>query len=182
MVKLEISSGFAVGVVILTILFRVVKLHDRISDVLGIRKRYDYENIILPLYLGVNGPNAIRPDPEKVHLSRARIMRASFYRYTNGKDPLSIDSHFVEMAWESLALYWGITEAIFIQLILALAMTISGALRLGFYFGLLVTVLGALYLLAERHCIRQTSQEVGEILASPDRRNQIKAAFDEILG
>lgn len=182
LVNLRISSGFAVGAVLLTLLFRIVKLHDRISDVLGIRKRYDYENIILPLYEGVNALHIVHCDPEKIHESRARIMRSVFYRYTNGKDPLSIDNHFVEMAWESLALYWAVTEALFIHLCLALALLVLGAFALAFYFGLFVIVWAILYVLAERHCIRQTNQEVTEILSSPERRKQIKASFDEILG
>lgn len=55
MVKLKIPGAYLVVVAVLTFLFRTFKLHDQISDLLGIRKRYDYENVFLPVFQGFTG-------------------------------------------------------------------------------------------------------------------------------
>ena len=53
LVEFEILPGALAISIILAISFRVVNLHDRISDMIGLRKRFDVGRIMRPLAEGV---------------------------------------------------------------------------------------------------------------------------------
>lgn len=179
--KISIPAYPLLGAVILAGIFRLIKLHDRISDLFGIRKRYDYKHIIRPLFLG-SKPGAPFPAPEKLHMKRREIMRATFYVYTQESGDEVIDGHFVEMVWESLRWLWAIVEAIAVLIACSVLCLVLGELGAALKFGLLLMLLGSLYPVAAKYSARQTSNEVTEILRSPARCGKIAAAFDEILG
>lgn len=174
--------AYPLGVcVFLALVFRLIKLHDRISDLFGIRKRYDYEHVIRPLFVG-SKPNAAFPSPEMIHANRSTIMRRTFYVYTQNSGDEVIDGHFIEMVWESLRWFWVVLEAIAVLFAFTFLCLVFGEMSAALKFALILIPAGALFVVAEKHCIRQTNNEVSEILSNPSRRSKIAAAFDEILG
>lgn len=108
-------------------------------------------------------------------------MYAILYKYTNGKDRLSIESHFVEMIWESLARYWALVEAVVILIGLTVICLLGSAyMAAGVFAG--CTLIALLILpSAQKACRRKTEAEVTQVLANSERRNEIKIALDEIL-
>jgi hypothetical protein len=168
------------GVVLAAFVFRLTKLHDRISDWFGLRKRYDYTHIISPLYIG-SKPNAPLPPRNRIIERRHKIMRSIFYRYTRVEGDGIIDGHFVEMAWESLRWFWAIVEALAVTVFFVVFCVIAGEMRAASMFGLLLLLLIILYPIAKKHCILQTANEVAEILSDPARQNEISQSFDEVL-
>src|SRR6266550_7831628 len=52
----EVALGYVLPAILVAILFRVVKMHDRISDVLGTRQEFDLNEILVPLSIGVDVP------------------------------------------------------------------------------------------------------------------------------
>jgi hypothetical protein len=180
-VKLDVPAYWLLAAIVSGFVFRLIKLHDRVSDIFGIRKHYDFDYIIIPLFRGSKGPNVPTPNLQLFHERRRQIMRAIFYQYTNGGSPNSIPSHFTDMVWESLWLFWSLVEAMVVVIAFTLLSLIFLEFEAALYFALFAGALLAIIPVAHLFCVRQTTAEVDEILSSPARRAEISTAFDEIL-
>lgn len=66
----KIPLGFLVPPVGLAIFFRIIKLHDRISDVFRLREFYDWEYVLKPIMDAVES----NLDKKTVMLNRGRLM------------------------------------------------------------------------------------------------------------
>ena len=104
-------SGLAIafGVAILTHMFQ---FHDRISDVLGIRRRFDREAILIPLFQRV-GLTITQDKASEIRKHRDELMRAVFYRYASSRaeSPL-VDKHDIEHALNAWSWFWVCVEAV----------------------------------------------------------------------
>jgi len=91
----------------------IFQFHDRISDAIGIRRRFDRDQILFPLAQRV-GVVLNKQRNEKIVENRDRLMRAVFYKYasSSAETPL-VDKHDIEQALGAWSWYWAFTEAIF---------------------------------------------------------------------
>jgi hypothetical protein len=180
---LKISvPGYWLGALLLTaLLFRVIKLHDRVSDITGLRKRYDIKYIIEPLFRESKSGQPL-PEANLMVTHRREIMRQIFYKYTSVDSPNGIDTHFIEMAWEALTWLWVVVEAATVSLLFGLLCLAIGRLSAAVvYAGLFALLVVVFALLAEKNCIRQTQGEIDEILSDEARRKEIASSFDAIF-
>jgi hypothetical protein len=100
-------------------LSRTVKLHDRISDVFGIRKRFDVEVILFPM-AAASGAALTLDQQESVRNNRLNLMSKVFYRYaTSSPGKAVIEAHAITMALDQWSWYWILVEADLIALITA---------------------------------------------------------------
>src|SRR3984893_15573806 len=85
-------SGLAIALAV-AFLTRVARLHDRISEVLGIRKRFDQNHILFPLAKLV-GQNLTVLQRKAIIANQNHLMRDLFYRYASSRaeTPL-VDKH-----------------------------------------------------------------------------------------
>jgi hypothetical protein len=104
-------SGLVIALAV-ALLTRAMRLHDRISDVLGIRKRFDQKHILFPLATLVGQPlTAIQR--ETVIAKQHELMRDLFYRYASSRsDTPLVDKHEIENALDSWSWFWVCTEAV----------------------------------------------------------------------
>lgn len=102
-------SGIVIGFAI-AILTHMFQFHDRISDMVGIRRQFDRKNFLIPMAAHVG----IRITPEKdkrLREQRDRLMQAVFYRYASSRDeaPL-VDKHYIEHALNAWSWLWVFVE------------------------------------------------------------------------
>jgi hypothetical protein len=104
-------SGLAIALAV-ALLTRAMRLHDRISDVLGIRKRFDRTHILLPLARLV-GQNLTSPQRHALVTIQEDLMRDLFYRYASSRaDTPLVDKHEIENALDSWSWFWVWVEAV----------------------------------------------------------------------
>jgi hypothetical protein len=105
-------SGVVIAflVAILTLMFQ---FHDRISDVLGIRRRFDLKVILIPLCERVGTP-ITKEIETKMAQRRDALMHAVFYKYASSRaDKPLVDKHDIEHALNAWSWFWVFVEAIF---------------------------------------------------------------------
>ena len=103
-------SGVVIAFVV-ALLTRMFQFHDRISDVLGIRRRFDLKNILIPLAKRV-GSDVTEEKELKMAERRDELMHAVFYKYASSRaeKPL-VDKHDIEHALNAWSWFWVLVEA-----------------------------------------------------------------------
>lgn len=173
----KIPVGFLVPPLGLAVLFRIVKLHDRISDVFRLREFYDWEYVLKPIR------DAVESDLDKktVLSNRGHLMSKVFYRYASSRDENPVvDKHLIEMVLDQLTWYWMIIESSFIVFCVFGILLYLGAFEhalVVFYLGLGFVVFSKVL---QGSCSKYTIQEVEVILDSAPRKREIKEQFDAL--
>jgi hypothetical protein len=158
---------------------RIVKLHDRISDLLQLRRRIDLDWILYPLLDGTASTPADDTRRLSVRLRRTEAMYRVFYPYVSLPDS-AIDRQLVRTALDNYGWFWAALEAITLVLPTATGLWFlgaSGLAMLAYCSGLLMTMF-AYYQWSV--CRRGTDAEISAILVDSTRRQQIASYFDTI--
>lgn len=155
------------------------KLHDRISDLLNIRYKFDKNVIIVEFLLEMK----LYKNFKKINKSnRKTIMNAIFYKYASSTNP-QIERHLIDMALSSWCWYWIVMDT-------ALCVVVCGVVCLIYNFS--VTILLALfvivlicllimYIIKKFQCRNYAIREVKAILELEDSRNEIKRYLTNAL-
>jgi hypothetical protein len=175
---LPVSFGTLLPAGAITVLFRVFRVHDRISDLLGIRRRFDVKYILKPLAVGSTGEVSAE-QLKKIRSKRDDLMYKVFYKYASSKSP-AIDAHFIEDALDWWGWYWCMLEAICVALISA---SLAGwyrhwRLSAAFAIAAVLALVGAI--LIKRRCTRCAQREVSEILSDNGRVREIEPQFSAL--
>jgi hypothetical protein len=172
--------GYIVPGLVVSVLARMVKLHDRISDVLRIREQFDLYEIILPLARGA-GVSVGKLTMDQLRRHRGKLMSQVFYRYASSTDP-KIDKHAIYQALDWWSWYW-----VFVEMLAVLLPT--GTLLLFFgsssWPGLLLLVACAAVILIilpffRVRCSQHADYEVDLILTDQTRKQEIEQAFSAL--
>lgn len=166
-------TGFAVALLV-AILSYNMKIHDRISDIFGIRKVFDRRYIIAPLALRV-GVSLTPSQFENFDANRHEIMRAVFYKFASSRAPNPlVDRHEIEHALSAWTVLWILVEGI---LLLSLSAAIAWWAGSPLVAGNFVLVVGFFLLL----CIPQSYRlrryalaEVEAIASDPEASRQVR--------
>jgi hypothetical protein len=163
---------------VVALLSRIFKLHDRLSDILRLRYWIDTRYILLPLAEATAGP----PDETRIALIRGRrkeIMYMAFYPYVSLPDA-KIDRQLVRSALDNLGWLWALVEAEFVVLLSLLVSLIVTPLQttywLAFAFSFLLLLAFVLWFL----CKRTTKAEVDAIASDPDRHDVLRRYFESL--
>jgi hypothetical protein len=172
-------SGFILALLV-ALASHVLQLHDRISDVLGIRRRFDTNKILLPLAKLV-GSTLTRDQLKTVRSKRDNLMRDVFYRYASSRaeNPL-VDKHDIEHALAAWSWFWVLIEA---ATFLAIAFIIAfsfGAKNLALWF-LTVGVISAILAAAQHLRLgRYARPEIETIASDYTASHDVRAKFDAL--
>lgn len=171
---MKIPLGYVIPGLLVGIVARTVHLHDRISDVLGIRKRFDVKFILVPLAIGA-GIRQKDINLGMVEASRDELMDSAFYRYTSSKAKETIvDKHLICEALSWWSWYWVVVESTSILSIVALILLFAKAwATVAMILACIVASLGVLRFF-KHHCARYAKREVQEILSDSTRQNEVK--------
>lgn len=172
--QLKVPIALFIVASLVTIISKTIVLHDRLSDILGIRSRFDINHILIPMAnllkieFGEKGLKDLKKD-------RHDVMYQNFYKYASS-DPEKtvIDRHSVTLALDQWCWFWIILKTMFFSLI-------SGIILLfyGIFFYALVGIVLELFLfillIASYKISRKLAlREVKEILDDDVRKNKIK--------
>jgi hypothetical protein len=165
---------------LIAVLTRIFLVHDKISDLLGLRRRFDIENILRPLAEGVGLP-ATETTWEQVQQCRDQAMTRTFYRYASFQDP-KIDVQLVRTAADRWAWFWCTIEPQVVLLISGIMFAVLGAwVVLGVVLAAMaVLILIALVLWSQLK--RDAERQVAEILSREDWKSDIRVALASLLG
>lgn len=159
---------------------RVFLLHDRISDLLGIRRRFDFSNILIPLAEGVGFPTS-GPSWNKIENNRDVVMTRTFYRYASFKDP-KIDVQLVRTAADRWAWFWCMIEPQFVLLITAIILVFLRSWSYLLIVFLVMVVLSTIGFVLWPQLRNGARNQVREILENAGWKAEILAAFQALSG
>lgn len=171
----ELPFSFVIPTAI-SIICRIIKLHDRVSDIMDIRLNYDCYNILAPL---VEGSGSSIRSLKKIKENRTDLMGKTFYKYAGYISPV-IDEHLINMALDSLCWYWIIVEGLVVTLTTFIICIFSSKLDIIRMLFLIIIILIIACLGLRNACRKRTSLEVNAILDDVTRKNEIKAVFDAL--
>jgi hypothetical protein len=170
----------AFGIALLT---HVAHLHNRISDLLGIRRHFDIEYILRPLAQLVGAKltarqiAALNQDQE-----RNRVMRDVFYKFASSRaqNPL-VDRHDIEHALGQWVWFWALVEGSVFLFCGAVVAFSFGGTRLGIalYFAAFASALIAAAF--SRRLPGYARAEIEAIASDNKARGDVKAAFDALI-
>lgn len=170
-----------IGIAILfALVSHVIQLHDRISDLLGIRKRFDQKKILLPL----SGLVHVRLTPMQQQVlvnNRDRLMRDVFYRYASSRaeNPL-VDKHDIEHALAAWSWFWVLLEAVVLLGAGACVAIVFGGAALSGWF---LIVAAACFILAIGQYLRlgrYARAQIETIASDRDASNEVRDKFNAL--
>lgn len=161
----------------LAILSRVIKLHDRLSDLLGIRKRFDHYSILQPMAAAA-GVALTLDQQDRLRERRDQLMVDTFYRYASSSPgKAAIEQHAITMALDQWCWYWIVLELCLVILITAV---VFAAFRQWHWTALGLSIcLPTIWFLnkLKEQCERYARDEIRQILQDDNRKNQVELRF-----
>lgn len=156
---------------------RFIKLHDKISDVLLIRNRFDKNHILKPLATKVGYDLPLSLNNKK----RNDLMYKVFYAYAGFNDP-AIDAQLVRTALDNWGWFWVTVESNFIILLTATIFAFMGLLMQLWIFPTISLIVLAFSIFTYNACVRTATAEVNAICDDENRRNEILEKFSKEEG
>ena len=161
--------------VLISVLSRMLKLHDKISDVFRIRYLFDTRFLLFPLAIlsGINLTSDLR---KKIGHNRINSMYSVFYPYANFENPV-IDKQLVRTSADNWGWFWALVEsfALIVVTTVALIFIDKKDYLLLCFFALLVELL--LIVMFGGFCVRGARRQVAAILADKNRKKEIGKYF-----
>jgi hypothetical protein len=172
-------SGLAIALAV-ALLTRAARLHDRISDVLGIRKRFDQKHILFPLATLV-GQTLTPLQREAVIANQNDLMRDLFYRYASSRTetPL-VDKHEIEHALDSWSWFWVWIEAAVFFAIAGIVAHLFHAHRLGARFLIVAAIFVGFAVIQFPRLGRYAKIEISAIAADSTAARDVRARFNAL--
>ena len=166
---LSIPFGTVLPAFVIAFLSRVFKFHDRLSDLLLIRHRFDISAILFPLAIAC-GAHLTVDQIRQIKRRREDLMYRVFYKYASSTPGKAvIDKHYITMALDQWCWYWIVLELSALAFLIAVPSFIAGKHLLASLF--LAGVLGSagVLQLIRNLCLDYALQQVEEIAAAPER-------------
>jgi len=171
----NVPTAYVIVAFLISLVARVSKLHDRMSDLFGIRERFDVHEILTPLAGGVGIPVDLLRRERLIEL-RGQIMGDVFYRYASSRNPV-IDKHLIWTALDKWSWFWVCIEGATVGTLAFILLLSAGAFRSAAIVGL-VTLFGTLAATqVNRACASIAHSEVREILNDAQRRSDVEVAL-----
>ncbi len=175
---LKIPLLYVVPAIIIAVPARILRLHNKVSDLFGIRARFDLYRILIPLC----GSLQISVDKEfrdKLRTHRQSAMERTYYAYASFEEP-KISKALVLSAIDLWTWYWILLEIAVILAIAGIALvslrTYAGA-TLVFVVLFLATLLFSTY---DEVCGKLADAQIEEIVADAGRATNLKTEFSNI--
>ncbi len=180
-INLPIPLGTIIPSFALTIaISRMIKLHDRLSDFFGIRRRFDIEIILIPMAQKV-GAKRTSQEREILLRHRSDLMRKVFYRYISVFSPeRAIDEHYITMAMDQWTWFWVCIEAAFLCLLAVPIFLLAKDFIISIILIGAVLFLVLLMFLNWQQCKKWAEEEINELLRDEGRRSSVKQEFDAL--
>jgi len=180
-IKVDIYGGvtvpllYAVPPIVIAVFARVVRLHDKISDLFAIRENFDIGEILVPLAGGVGYPLDLAK-LEVLRAKRKQLMSDTFYRYASSTEP-KIQKHLIVSALDKWSWYWILVEFLAVSFLCLGILLSCGVYKSAAWLATIMLIFMFLGIWGHRFCGSAARAEVREILGDPNRSAEISAIF-----
>lgn len=162
----------------IALILRVVRLHDKLSDLFHIRIIFDTRYILFPI-AHLSGHELNRNMKECIRSVRESVMYKVFYPYAGFATPM-IDRQLVRTALDNWGWFWVGIESAFLFVVTGIIVKIIGG-DVQFLICLVVLLAIALLLTIQWFaCRRSADRQVRAIVDEPQRKTDIHAYFAKI--
>lgn len=166
---------------LLAFLGHAFRLHDQISKLFRIRKRFDLRHIVLPL-AAMSGAQLSPSALAAIGKNRHPLMREIFYKYASSGSSKAklVDEHDITKALTAWSWYWVCIEAIPYGLTLAAVLALFGALHAAAWT---LAVAAAVFILSfafRAELKRNAAIQLRQIESSVQAKQEIKSCFDAL--
>lgn len=170
--SLHVPILYVVPAAAIALVARIIRLHDKLSDLFRIRQRFDITKILIPLCVAA-GLSVTNELLIKLKQNRDTVMERTFYRYASFEDP-KISKALVLGAVEVWTWYWVILESAILCFVAAGVLFFNqnyhqGSAVLGASVGLILIFSSCFYV-----CGKRAKDQVTEIMADGDRATSIR--------
>lgn len=155
-----------------------IKLHDRLSNLLGIRNEFDVNYVLYPLAIA-SGANLSVAQFNKVRQLRKSLMGSTFYAYVSSTNPV-IDSHTITQALTNWSWFWVCLEAIAFLTVTAIILAIYGAWPAAASLLIACMVLLLLMRFFRLQSATYAESQVEQVLRDSARRAAVAAEFNAL--
>ena len=160
------------------ILSRILRLHNMISDLIGIRRNFDLKFILKPLAEGVGFPTG-GEKWKKIKQSRKVAMTRTFYKYASFEDP-KIDVQLVRKAADRWSWFWCAVEPLIIWVMTGAILVLVGGWQ-QFIWVMSAIILFILLAFYNWDQLEEGAKEqVAEILNNTNWKVEVSSALDGI--
>ena len=121
---------------IVAVLSRIIRLHDKISDILFIRQTFDTKHILIPMAV----KSGSSTQTQAIRKNRVDLMYKVFYPYAGFKDPV-IDAQLVRSALDNWGWYWVLLEAVCVFLLTLVVFLVIDNVTQAFYCLIIAIIL-----------------------------------------
>jgi hypothetical protein len=172
-------SGLVIALTV-ALLTRAVRLHDRISDMLGIRKRFDQKHILFPLAALVGQP-LTATQREAVIAKQHDLMRDLFYRYSSSRadNPL-VDKHEIEHALDSWSWFWVCIEAVVLFAVAGVIALLFNAHQPGVWLFIVGMIFASFAVMQYPRLGRYAKIEISAIAADSTAARDVRARLNAL--
>jgi hypothetical protein len=158
----------------------VIKLHDRVSDLFGIREAFDIHEILVPLAGGTGIPTTVA-FLKRLREGRDNVMNGVFYKYADSSaSSPAVQKHLIVTALNTWTWYWILVEASVVAIV-ALAILLawnSWHSAAWVATGLVLCFLILPFL--KRWCASHAHAQVEQILSDADRLAAVRGTLNAL--
>lgn len=158
------------------------KIHDKISLILGIRKKYDKNVVVKNIIAHCKIKNVTRLSDRQV----CKIMNSCFYRYVSSTNPV-IDSHYITLTLTEWCWFWIILETLILFIIVGTIWLVLSWWNWRYFLVVIAIVifLLALLILVYMQTMEYTKKEISAIFSITDEEKtdnvNIKVLIEEAV-
>ena len=169
---MHVKFSYAITAALIALIARVIRLHDKLSDLLRIRATFDLHRILIPLAGAVDYPVGLSLR-DKLMINRKDAMQRLFYSYASFEEP-KIPKALVLAAIESWTWYWILLEGSFLVSIAAIIFLISRHLDAASIALSICIVCFGLFATCFSVCGRKADFQISEIAIDENSRSEIR--------
>jgi hypothetical protein len=157
---------------------RIPKLHNKISDLLGIRQTFDVYRILIPL-AGAVGIAVDRRFSDTLKATRKQALQRTFYRYASFEEP-KISKALVLSAIDTWTWYWILSELLCLLCVAAGLLLVFRAFDAASLLLALLFILTLLFSTVHRVCGKNADYQIEELVSDPERVRELQEEFGRL--
>jgi hypothetical protein len=177
---MHVKILYVVPAIVIAVLARIIRLHNCVSTIFGIRARFDLYKILIPLS-GAAGLAVNHDFRELLRLHRIRAMQKTFYVYAGFEEP-KISKDIVLAAIEMWTWYWILLEFL-VLLLIASGFLFAAAVYLPASLMILTLLVGTFIFLTHYEvCGRKADEQVDLIVSDASWSSAIRVELEKLAG
>jgi hypothetical protein len=176
--SLHINILYVIPALILAGIARIIRLHDKVSDIFGIRARFDLYRILIPL-CGEVGNIVDMGLRNQLKAKRQTAMQRMFYEYASFEEP-KISKALVLSAIDVWTWYWILLEATCLIILSSVVLVWVGAYGTSSALLALALLCVILFTTHSNVCGKKADEQIEEITSDGHRVAAIRDALSAI--